>query len=404
MKKNKKRVNYYDKTLNIVEAFSYSLQILIAFFGFFRVDSIIDSIVTSFKELEGLVPSDLINQMTSIYTSSGGKLSIIIMILTCIAFSLVGLICSIKNNIKAKKVLLIIFAIITIDISSTVLNPLYTILAIVSLVLACISKGPKVKDKEVKEVKEKKKVDIKKFKSPKITKEIVLLSILMIFTYMYVMFVPFEDFFNTSPWYVDLILFPVSIPSLILMYLGSISTALESAVIYISLMGMSLGFYFKEYKQMFMAFKKKLKVSLKYFFTKYGIMYLVYMPFSIIVVIFFGQSTNQETLQTLNLGITALLAIIYAPLVEETVFRGAIRKLIKNDIVYVLISGIAFGLVHTIGQEPTVLLTIANSIPYAVLGSYMAYVYTQNGNMMYNILLHMTHNLLCVLIMAIGIM
>ena len=86
------------------------------------------------------------------------------------------------------------------------------------------------------------------------------------------------------------------------------------------------------------------------------------------------------------------LAVIYAPIVEESLFRGCLRRFFKNDKVFIIISAISFGLLHTIFSEPNLYNAIVMGIPYMAIGGFLAYLYTKTNNMCTNMAFHAFHN------------
>ena len=49
-------------------------------------------------------------------------------------------------------------------------------------------------------------------------------------------------------------------------------------------------------------------------------------------------SNNQESIMSLPLWNSIPLAVIYAPIVEESLFRGCIRRFIKDDKIFIIVS------------------------------------------------------------------
>ena len=65
-------------------------------------------------------------------------------------------------------------------------------------------------------------------------------------------------------------------------------------------------------------------------------------------------SNNQQLLESTFKSAPILMTItgvIFAPVVEELVFRGAVRRVIKNKWVFVTVSGLLFGLVHVLKHD-----------------------------------------------------
>lgn len=146
-------------------------------------------------------------------------------------------------------------------------------------------------------------------------------------------------------------------------------------------------------------FKENAKAYLQYILPKLGIMYAIYFIISIVCVLASGQGTsvNQEGLEILPKWFLAPTAIIWAPIVEELIFRGVLRRFIKNNKVFIIFSGIIFGLLHTIG-EATLSNMIILAIPYAILGGGWAYIYAKTDNITNNILAHGLQNTVGVLL------
>ena len=89
--------------------------------------------------------------------------------------------------------------------------------------------------------------------------------------------------------------------------------------------------------------------------------------------------------------------VIYAPFVEELLFRKCIRKIIKgNDkytkIIYILISSIIFGLLHVITLDAS-FNDILMGIPYMVVGLSLGYIYIKTDDNLFGTMqFHLMHN------------
>jgi len=149
-------------------------------------------------------------------------------------------------------------------------------------------------------------------------------------------------------------------------------------------------------------FKDNAKTYIKYTFPKMGIMYIIFFISNFICIMITGQanSANQVALESMPLWYTIPLAILWAPIVEESIFRGVLRRFIKNNKLFIATSAIIFGLLHTM-SEATILNMIIMSIPYAILGGFFAYIYAKTENISCNILTHCFQNTIASLIMAI---
>lgn len=91
---------------------------------------------------------------------------------------------------------------------------------------------------------------------------------------------------------------------------------------------------------------------------------------------------------------------IVAPVLEEMTFRRALNGLIKNKWIFIILSGVIFGLLHIIGsyKSPMDLLYI---IPYGSMGCAFAYLLSKTDNITLPIIIHMMHNTILVLMQII---
>lgn len=122
---------------------------------------------------------------------------------------------------------------------------------------------------------------------------------------------------------------------------------------------------------------------------------------SLIISIVTGveKANNQAILQdSFNNSpiLIALLAVIYAPITEELMFRGVIRKFIKNDKLFIIISGVLFGLMHVIDDSKT-LAEFSYVIVYSILGITLSSLYAKTNNICTNIFMHFIQNSIGVL-------
>ena len=88
---------------------------------------------------------------------------------------------------------------------------------------------------------------------------------------------------------------------------------------------------------------------------------------------------------------------IVAPVLEEMTFRRALKGLINNKWVFILVSGLGFGLLHVIGTGFKNPLDFLYIIPYSSMGCAFAYLLTKTNNITLPIMVHMLHNTILVL-------
>ena len=133
---------------------------------------------------------------------------------------------------------------------------------------------------------------------------------------------------------------------------------------------------------------------------RFGIILIGYFISSLSVLILAGNiSNNQALLSKWPIYITAFLAIIIAPLIEELMFRGFIKKFIKNDILFVIISSLVFGGLHVTSADS--LQQVLYIIPYSVLGLAFSLNYVKTKNIASNIFLHSAWNTIATIFLAL---
>lgn len=138
------------------------------------------------------------------------------------------------------------------------------------------------------------------------------------------------------------------------------------------------------------------------------IIYIVNIGFSLIASMLSGTvtSANQEgldqSMQTIPL-LTAFITIIYAPIVEETLFRGVFFRCFRsrfNFLISMLISGFMFGLIHVFSSlQAGNFMDAWYMLTYAGIGFILCIAYEQNNSIYPSILLHFMVNFLGTLAM-----
>lgn len=156
---------------------------------------------------------------------------------------------------------------------------------------------------------------------------------------------------------------------------------------------------FKESWQKMLPVRKMMKNVLFLCIT----VYIVNIAFSLIASILSGSTTsiNQEgldqSMKTIPM-LTAFITIVYAPIVEETLFRGVFFRCLRgrfNFLISMLVSGLMFGSIHIVSSvlagnfmDAWYLLT------YAGIGFILCIAYEQNNSIYPSILLHFMVNFL----------
>ena len=97
----------------------------------------------------------------------------------------------------------------------------------------------------------------------------------------------------------------------------------------------------------------------------------------------------------------AISTSLFAPIYEEFLFRLGFRKVLGNNMLFVIISGVLFGLLHIFPLDDGVSLTLGifQSISYVSMGIFLAYVYKKYNNIFYSIGIHFLNNFISILTM-----
>lgn len=106
-----------------------------------------------------------------------------------------------------------------------------------------------------------------------------------------------------------------------------------------------------------------------------------------------GVGANEEAVQSLLEAepVIALAATtLFAPFVEELIYRKSLQDCFKNNTLYIIISGLIFGLIHVLGSSnPLDYLFI---ISYGLFGACFAKILVETDNIYSTIMVHMFHN------------
>jgi membrane protease YdiL (CAAX protease family) len=145
--------------------------------------------------------------------------------------------------------------------------------------------------------------------------------------------------------------------------------------------------------------------DLRWFFAGIGLQLAALIPIGLLEALY-GHTAKQDVVKTADratgwhVPALALAIVLLAPLTEELLFRGSLlRSLLRKTTpeLAVLISAVAFGLVHALG-DPSVGTVIA--LPAIVLlGVVSGYQATKTGTLSRSILLHVGFNALSVVLL-----
>lgn len=154
-------------------------------------------------------------------------------------------------------------------------------------------------------------------------------------------------------------------------------------------------------------FRKKLSKNIFTSF-KYWLMGFIFMYISNLILthILKMNIANNEIAIRDFINISPILmifnTIIFSPITEELAFRKSIKDAINNKWLYILISGLLFGLLHIITyiDSPLSLLYI---IPYGSFGITFAILYQKTNNIYSTITMHTMHNTIAIIIYLLGV-
>lgn len=345
------------------------VQIVFSILMFFSLDTMVDAKINAYDaaKLKGFV---------DLFTNYGAIVIIIENIIPIVIN--LFLISKLKNdkylNKKGLFTGLYIFAIfITTSLWAVLLE-------IVNVIILALSKRTESIENNDKNVEKK---EIPKLEYKKSTKKEILLGILMIIVYIliqsgiYILFVP-ENVSDT---------------------VGMIIDILMEVVLFV----MSIVIFKDVLKNDIKIFKENKKEYKNYILPRFAIYVVIFIILNFCAMsITGGQSANQKNLQELlTIWEQVLLSIIWAPIVEEVVFRGCIRRFIKNDIIFIIISAILFGLPHVISEQ-NIINALVNLVPYAFMGGFFAYMYAKTKNIFTNIFCHALWNSICVVMLLLS--
>ena len=170
----------------------------------------------------------------------------------------------------------------------------------------------------------------------------------------------------------------------------------------IILLGVLFFLYRKELKREFIVFKQNLANHLDIGFKGWLIGLFGMMVFNFILTFLLkaGQANNEQAVQTMIKSLPWLMLInagIIAPFIEEIVFRKCFKNIFESKYLFILTSGIFFGLMHVITNSQS-LLDFLFFIPYSSLGIAFAYIYYKTDTIFTSVVMHMIHNTLLILL------
>ena len=341
------------------------VQIAISIYSMFFVDKIAAEQVKAIGEMLEMMPKDMQKMMADIYTVETMSSSIMVTAIATLVIGAILLWLFARDRVSVKKGLAIGLLIATLVLG---LNDIVLVLSAISLVF--VATTPK------SEKKKKEKKEIKKLRDLKITGKDRLWVVVLVLAYATQFIIP--SFINSRT---AAIIFDVLFNLLIF-----------SLVLYV---------FRKRLSRDLKAFKENFGSYIGYVFKWWGLMLLMSLGAAIVRLVLGGEveTANQAALNSMPIWYVGPLAIIWAPFVEEGIFRGGLRRFVKNDKLFIVLSAILFGLLHTIGTEAGIYNMFVQSLQYMVMGGVMAYTYSKTNNIFVNMGIHCVQNTLGVILM-----
>ena len=178
--------------------------------------------------------------------------------------------------------------------------------------------------------------------------------------------------------------------------IGALPRALAYVLVALVLLGSAASLW-PELKRDVPSFFRHFRRYFGFFFPKFVLFMVIYFVTAVLIAAAAGEaSANQTALSAVPLPLLALSALIYAPVQEELLYRGVLRRLFADKRMFIVVSALFFGLIHMLhpGQTPGQMLYI---VEYALLGGFLAYLYAESDNICLSVMGHFCLNLVAFL-------
>ena len=185
----------------------------------------------------------------------------------------------------------------------------------------------------------------------------------------------------------------------------SLSKKIPSYLIYIFMIILVLLLNYKELYYDLKLFKNNIKSYLPFIIKRYLYMICIMIIVAIPVVLINNGSTsnNQAIINAMFKKVplaTFVLSTLYAPFVEENVFRLSLSKFFNNKTLFIILSGVFFGSLHVIDNF-TSLNDFLYIFQYSALGICLAKAYSDSKNIFVPISMHFIQNFLAAIIVLL---
>lgn len=157
----------------------------------------------------------------------------------------------------------------------------------------------------------------------------------------------------------------------------------------------------RDFKKLKKDYKYIIKTAIKYWLIGLSIMLVSNLLISLINggKIPSNEKNVRELLERVPVYMFFQVSI-YAPFTEEIIFRKSIRNIFRNSLLYIIVSGLIFGVMHVFSDIS--MISILYIIPYGVLGGAFAALYNKTDNIFSSIFVHSLHNTFAFLILIIS--
>ena len=154
--------------------------------------------------------------------------------------------------------------------------------------------------------------------------------------------------------------------------------------------------YRKRFANDFKPYIKDFKNNIKKYMDYWAIAFALMIGSNLLITTLLPNSvaTNQEAINELFAKVPFYIiisSVLYAPFIEEVIFRLSLRKIFKNDILFIIISGLIFGSLHVIGSFER-FSALAYILTYSLPGFVFAYTLVKSKNIFIPMSLHFFHN------------
>jgi hypothetical protein len=153
--------------------------------------------------------------------------------------------------------------------------------------------------------------------------------------------------------------------------------------------------YRKTFKDDILDYIKNFKSYIKYLdYWAIAFFLMIISNIAITYLLPSSVATNQELINELFTKAPVYIivsSVLYAPIIEEIIFRLSLRNIFKNNLVFIIISGLVFGALHVVSsfERWSDLIYI---ITYSIPGFIFAYSLVKSKNICVPMSLHLFHN------------